>query len=186
MKGKGQRELDAMLGAPGHSRDRATRAGIEPTGLGGDLVGGGRSQSRTALQQPVVPLPSVLARLEQGPFVGRAAALWRLRRQWERSRRDGGLVVLAGEPGIGKTRLAARVAAGAHADGGVVLYGRADEESVSPYQPFVEALRHYAAHRPALGRRRCGCPRGRARSWRAWSPSSGIGGSWPPTRGSRA
>jgi tetratricopeptide (TPR) repeat protein len=150
MKGKGQRELDALLGVPEHSRDRATRAEIEPMGLGGHLVGGGHSPSRTARQQPVVPLPSVLARLEQGPFVGRAAALRRLRRQWERSRRDGGLVVLAGEPGVGKTRLAARIAAGAHADGHVVLYGRADEESVSPYQPFVEALRHYAAYRPGL------------------------------------
>ena len=59
-------------------------------------------------------------------------------------------MALAGEPGIGKTRLSARVAAHAHADGAVVLYGRADEESVSPYQPFVEALRQYAAHRPRL------------------------------------
>ena len=59
-------------------------------------------------------------------------------------------MALAGEPGIGKTRLAAQVAARAHADGAVVLHGRADEESVSPYQPFVEALRQYAAHRPRL------------------------------------
>ena len=59
-------------------------------------------------------------------------------------------MALAGEPGIGKTRLSARVAAHAHADGAVVLYGRADEESVSPYQPFVEALRQYAAPRPRL------------------------------------
>ena len=47
---------------------------------------------------------------------------------------------------MGKTRLAARFAAEAHAGGATVLHGRIDEETVVPYQPFVEALRHYAAH----------------------------------------
>ena len=58
---------------------------------------------------------------------------------------EGGVVVLAGEAGMGKTRLAARFAAEAHAGGAAVLHGRIDEEAVVPYQPFVEALRHYAA-----------------------------------------
>src|SRR3954471_9643712 len=38
-----------------------------------------------------------------------------------------------GEPGIGKTRLLAELADGAR-------YGRCYEESLTPYQPFVEAL----------------------------------------------
>jgi len=98
-----------------------------------------------------VPLPGVIARAEQAPFVGRAGALRRLQARWdEASRNQGGLVVCTGEPGIGKTRLAARFAAGVHDDGAVVLHGRNDEESVTPYQPFVEALRHYAANRPNL------------------------------------
>ena len=70
----------------------------------------------------------------------------------ERWSAKGGVVVLAGEAGVGKTRLAARFAAAAHAGGATVLHGRIDEETVVPYQPFVEALRHYAAHarrRPA-------------------------------------
>ena len=94
-----------------------------------------------------MPLPGVLARCEGRPFVGRRAPLRRLN---QRRQGPGGLVLLVGDPGIGKTRLAARVACAAHADGAVVLYGRADEENVSPYEPFVEALRHYAAHRPGL------------------------------------
>jgi AAA ATPase domain len=102
----------------------------------------------SARPQAAVPLPTVLAQLELAPFVGRAAVLRRLRDRHESA--CGTMVVLAGEPGIGKSRLAARVAAEAHAAGQVVLYGQADEESVSPYQPFVEALRHYAAHRPGL------------------------------------
>ena len=54
-----------------------------------------------------------------------------------------------------------------------MLYGRADEESVSPYQPFVEALRHYAAHRPGLtDETPLPAARGR-RSWRALVPELG-------------
>ena len=49
---------------------------------------------------------------------------------------------LAGEPGIGKTRLSCELAVDAHADGAVVLYGRCDEELSVPYQPWVEALSH--------------------------------------------
>ena len=92
-----------------------------------------------------VPLPAVLARIDQQPFVGRGAALQRLGDRWQGN--SAGLVVVSGEPGIGKTRLAARFAAVVHEGGGVVLCGRADEETVWPYQAFVEALRHYAAHR---------------------------------------
>src|SRR5207247_2507740 len=59
------------------------------------------------------------------------------------------LVLVAGEPGIGKTRLAARLATAAHADGALVLYGRCDEKAVTSYQPFVEALRGFVAAAPA-------------------------------------
>ena len=53
------------------------------------------------------------------------------------------LVVLAGEPGIGKTRLAGEFAREAHADG-TVLYAACPEEALVSYQPFVDALRHWA------------------------------------------
>ncbi len=60
------------------------------------------------------------------------------------------LVLLAGELGIGKTRLAAEMARAAHADGATVLFGFCDEDVTLPYRPFVDALRHYVAH-AALG-----------------------------------
>ena len=97
-----------------------------------------------------VPLPVVLERLEERPFVGREPELAVLRRALGAK---GGVVVLAGEAGVGKTRLAARFAAAAHAGGATVLHGRIDEETVVPYQPFVEALRHYAAHAGGARRR---------------------------------
>src|SRR5262245_61970315 len=58
------------------------------------------------------------------------------------------VVLLAGEPGIGKTRLATETARAAHAEGGTVLFGACDEDVGLPYRPFVEALRHYVAHAP--------------------------------------
>ena len=77
-------------------------------------------------------------------LVGRGVELDRLRRAWE-SAGDGArqVALVAGEPGTGKTRLAAELACDVAAQGGAVLYGRCDEEAIVPYQPFVEALRPY-------------------------------------------
>jgi tetratricopeptide (TPR) repeat protein len=57
-------------------------------------------------------------------------------------------VVLEGEPGIGKTRLAVELAQRAAGSGAVTLYGRCDEEPTCSYQPFVEALHAYVAACP--------------------------------------
>ncbi len=64
-------------------------------------------------------------------------------------------MLVAGEPGIGKTRLTAEFAKRTHAGGGAaVLFGRCDEGMGVPYQPFVEALGLYLrqATTPTLGR----------------------------------
>ena len=84
-------------------------------------------------------LPRGLRFSAETPFVGREAELERLRRRWAETVQGGSACVLiAGEPGIGKTRLAAGFASSAH--GGTVRYGRCDEQLAVPYQPFVEAL----------------------------------------------
>lgn len=54
------------------------------------------------------------------------------------------LALVAGEPGMGKTALAAELARRVRASGGLVLYGRWDEEVLAPYQAFREALGDYA------------------------------------------
>jgi DNA-binding SARP family transcriptional activator/tetratricopeptide (TPR) repeat protein len=78
------------------------------------------------------------------PLVGRDTELARLRREWDRARAgDRRVVVVGGEPGIGKSRLVAEVARLVLADGGAVLAGRADDEMLAPYRPFVEALVRY-------------------------------------------
>jgi hypothetical protein len=47
-------------------------------------------------------------------------------------------VLLSGEPGIGKTRLASYAAHDAHADGFAVCWGACTEELAAPYEPWIE------------------------------------------------
>jgi class 3 adenylate cyclase/tetratricopeptide (TPR) repeat protein len=58
------------------------------------------------------------------------------------------VVLLAGEPGIGKTRLGLEAGRIAHAEGAIVLLGTCDEDVGHPYRPFVEVLRHYVMNAP--------------------------------------
>lgn len=95
-----------------------------------------------------VPLPSASS-VNGAMFVGREAEWDRLDTAWKRAAAgDRTVVVLVGEPGIGKTRLAVSFAGERHEAGALVLFGRCDEGLTVPYQPFVEALRHYAQHSP--------------------------------------
>jgi class 3 adenylate cyclase/tetratricopeptide (TPR) repeat protein len=95
-----------------------------------------------------VPVPSLLTGTGR-IFVGRDRELERLHTFWKEAVAGGRrLALVAGEPGIGKTRLAAELAGQLHAEGAVVLAGRCDEDLGVPYQPFVEALRHYVSHAP--------------------------------------
>jgi predicted ATPase len=96
----------------------------------------------TAVQYP--PPPELATPSGSGVFVGRNEAGTRLRREWEMAGAgERRLVCIAGEPGIGKSRLAREFAAAVHQDGALVLWGRSSEEALVPYQPFVQALRHF-------------------------------------------
>ncbi|MGZ4288440.1 MAG: ATP-binding protein [Solirubrobacteraceae bacterium] len=100
---------------------------------------------------PVAPPPS-LTRAYDTDFVGRRAQLERLRASWgdvhmHRSRR---IVLVAGEPGIGKTRLARQFASATLAAGATVLEGRCSEEPLAPFEPFTEALAQAGASEALL------------------------------------
>jgi DNA-binding SARP family transcriptional activator len=99
----------------------------------------------TPIERPV--LPAVLA--GPGPFVGRNHELEQLLSIWQTTLAAGThAVMIAGEPGVGKTRLAGEWSRQAYEGGALVLYGRCDEDLGAPYQPFAEALRALA---PCLG-----------------------------------
>jgi DNA-binding SARP family transcriptional activator len=130
------RPAERLQAAEGNRRAQAEASGYEPT-----------------------PLPALVARLGGRPLVGRDADLERLAGFWREaieSRRNRTLL-LSGEPGIGKTSLAASFAREAHASGARVLYGRAELEALVPYQPFVEALRQLALS-GSLGTLRAAAP----------------------------
>ncbi len=93
--------------------------------------------------------PPLASAVDRHALVGRGVEMAYLERCW-REAADGqrALVLLAGDAGIGKTRSAAEVASHAHDDGAVVLYGRFDEETLTPYQPVVEMLRGWSAGAP--------------------------------------
>jgi len=99
-----------------------------------------------AVAEPVMlALPRSLHPPASYPFVGRGAELEGLRERWRQvCGGERAAVVIGGEAGIGKTRLASELARAVHEQGALVLYGRCDEGLAVPYQPFVEALRPYA------------------------------------------
>ncbi|MGI8806489.1 MAG: BTAD domain-containing putative transcriptional regulator [Acidimicrobiales bacterium] len=91
-----------------------------------------------------LPLPTGMVRPPRTTFVGRDGQMARLLEAWQGAL-DGErqVVLMAGEPGIGKTTLARTFAGRVHEDGATVLFGRCDEELNVSYQPFTEALRWY-------------------------------------------
>ncbi len=99
-----------------------------------------------------LPLPPRVAVERTMPFVGRQAEREMLEQAWKGAQQGSrGVVLIGGEPGMGKTRLATETALAAHREGATVLLGVCDEDLAVPYQPFVEALRHYTAVVPADG-----------------------------------
>ena len=88
------------------------------------------------------PLPPELDRAVGGPFVGRDSHLELLIDELKRaSAGERRTVLVRGEPGIGKTRLAAELARRAQADGVRVVFGRCDEELPGAFDPVAGVAR---------------------------------------------
>lgn len=80
------------------------------------------------------------------PLVGRDAESARLKRAAERAREGAGsLILLCGEAGVGKSRLAEEAAAASPA---LVLRGSAGDGATAPYGPIVAALRSHLRTSP--------------------------------------
>ena len=100
-------------------------------------------------QSESVPLPDSLRPMTSDfAFVGRARELAALTESWSEAV-DGGAftsVLVTGEAGAGKSRLAREFTRVVTDDARTVLYGRSDEVAGYPFQPIAEWLRHYLAH----------------------------------------
>ena len=155
---RSDRQAEALAAYQDTRRVLVEELGIEPSpGL--------RELEQSILRQDpslvLRPLPAVLARPPAGPrsvdkraqedppsevFVGRDRELAALLGALEDAVSGRGrLVVIGGEPGIGKSRLAEELASRATNTGGEVLWGRCWEaEGAPPYWPWVQAIRSYA------------------------------------------
>ena len=89
--------------------------------------------------------PHALDSLAGGVFVGRQQEMGELKASLEDALSGRGrLVMLVGEPGIGKTRTAQELATYAGMRGAQVLWGRCyEEQGMPPYWPWVQAIRAY-------------------------------------------
>jgi DNA-binding SARP family transcriptional activator len=116
-----------------------TQLAIAPSRETRELI---ESLQRAPAKLAAVPLPAY-----DTAFVGRAAELERLRAAWAgvTTHRRHRIVLLAGEPGVGKTRLADRFAREILERGAPVLLGRCWEEPLAPFEPYAEALRQVGA-----------------------------------------
>ena len=80
------------------------------------------------------------------PFVGRRIELDTLGAWWRDQALSNRMILLTGEAGVGKTRLATAFARDVEREGHPVLYGRAVEAEGSSYEPLLGALRQFIAH----------------------------------------
>ena len=96
-----------------------------------------------------------LESLAGGVFVGREPELEQMRAMVEDTLAgQGGVLLLAGDPGIGKTRTAEQLATYAGVRGARVCWGRCHEaEGAPPYWPWSEAIRSYVREADPVGLR---------------------------------
>jgi tetratricopeptide (TPR) repeat protein len=98
----------------------------------------GRLEAVEAGQGPDLPR---LDRLVRGRLIGRERELAEVTALWRRATAGEGYVLLiSGEPGIGKTRLVRELMAGVSVSGGRVLEGECYAEGGLPYAPFAPLL----------------------------------------------
>ena len=85
--------------------------------------------------------------VRQRPLAGRAEELATLQQALEGAvAGDGGLVMLAGEPGIGKTRLVEELETSAKASSAQAVWGRCYEDAGAPaYWPWIQIGRQWGA-----------------------------------------
>lgn len=109
-----------------------------------DLLGS--PASRTKPDKPRHRRESALT----APFVGRRNELSALATAWAHTENGAGhMVLVTGEPGVGKTRLVTEAARRVHIDDGLVMFGRCGHGHALPYQPFLYALTDLLAATPA-------------------------------------
>ncbi len=92
--------------------------------------------------QAPVPALSLLERIVRGRIVSRESELSEASLLWERARHgQGQLLLVSGEPGVGKTRLVREIVTRAEVSGGLAFTGECYAEGGAPFSPFAQIVR---------------------------------------------
>ncbi|GMR09360.1 MAG: hypothetical protein BMS9Abin28_0178 [Anaerolineae bacterium] len=85
---------------------------------------------------------AVVRRIARGRFVGREQELMDATGLWNKALAgEGQLLLISGEPGIGKTRLIRELSTHVEVTGGRSLIGECESEGGAPYAPFAQIVR---------------------------------------------
>jgi predicted Ser/Thr protein kinase len=85
---------------------------------------------------------SVLDRIVRGRLVGREQELKQALQAWQKAMASQGqLLLVSGEPGVGKTRLMREVVTHAEVSGGQTFIGESQAEGNAPYAAFAQIIR---------------------------------------------
>lgn len=95
-----------------------------------------------------VPLPSRLAVQPDIGVLGRMADVESITQAFGRVASGEGreVVLVSGEPGLGKTTLVAEASRAAYESGAIILLGHSEEGLTTQYQLFAEAIGRYVTH----------------------------------------
>jgi DNA-binding SARP family transcriptional activator/tetratricopeptide (TPR) repeat protein len=155
------RQADALRALSDAGRTLRDELGIEPSRELRDL------EAAILAQDPALAAPATAAAvapaadaapasaggatLVHSPLVGRDAEWAELLAALAEAAHDGRIVVVEGEPGIGKTRLVEELRAHVTRQGGTAVWGRSDEGGAAPaLWPWLAPLRVLAAAVPSV------------------------------------
>lgn len=139
------RQAEALEAYAGARRVLTDELGLEPSAELRELQRAILAQDATLAAVPSAGRREEAVEAARGVFVGREAEVAELREAWtDAVAGRGRLVLLVGEPGIGKSRLAEELIHQARMQRAQVLVGRCWEGGGAPaYWPWVQSIREY-------------------------------------------
>ncbi len=148
----------------------------ETTGLYQAIQNDRLTQKESAAELTPAPAPPVAS---SSPLIGRENELHQMQQLYQQVAPDGRLLIIEGEPGIGKTRLAEALVAWAAANGAATLTARCYEgETNLAYAPLIQALQ--AGLTPAAAGRLAALPDHHLAEAARLLPQLAAGRSLPP------